>query len=138
MKNTKKTTQSFYTTWRDPIYCARMHWIIEDDLIKAKSTAQSKARVNLDISGLQTYARSITFDRADNGIVILTREFCGDAESISTLAHELVHATNRILHDAGVRQNFGASLDAMDDEAFAYLFGWELNQALTLWGRCRH
>lgn len=137
MSNTSKTTKPFYATWRDPIYCARIHWIVDNDLLRAAKTAHKKARVIIDATRVNENMAGVTFDRTHEGICIMMPNFDGSPEDISNLAHELIHATNRILYDAGVRQNFGASLNALDDEAFAYLFGWELEQALTLWGRRR-
>ena len=84
---------------------------------------------------------AVTFDRTSKGICILMPHFDDLPDDISNLAHELIHATNRILYDAGVRQKFGASANpddndnSLDDEAFAYLFGWELSHAITAWRR---
>lgn len=141
MTTTTKTTKPFYATWRDPIYCARIHWIVDNDLLRAVKTASEKARVIVDATKINENMAAVTFDRTSEGICILMPHFEDLPDDISNLAHELIHATNRILYDAGVRQKFGASANpndnenSIDDEAFAYLFGWELTHAITAWRR---
>lgn len=141
MSNTTKTTKPFYATWRDPIYCARIHWIVDDNLLRAAKTAHKNAQVIVDATKINENMAAVTFDRTSKGICILMPHFDDLPDDISNLAHELIHATNRILYDAGVRQKFGASANpddndnSLDDEAFAYLFGWELSHAITAWRR---
>ncbi len=116
---------SFYSTWRDPVYCARMHLIIDGDIKRAAATANNKCHVTFPSEGFSDSVGGVTFERNDAGITIWMPCFDSSPNSIANLGHELIHACTEIFKTAGVHQAEGS------DEGFAYLWGYEMEKALT-------
>jgi hypothetical protein len=124
----------FYATWRDPVYCARLHLIIDDDMARAAKTAKTKGHITFPEEGFSCGVGGATFERNDVGITIWMPYFDSTPNSIANLGHELIHACTEILKTADVRAAEGS------DEGFAYLWGYEMETALTALirsNRCR-
>lgn len=116
---------SFYTTWRDPVYGARMHLIIDGDMKRAAETAKVKCHVTFPLEGFSESTGGATFERNDAGITIWMPRFDSSPNSIANLGHEIIHACTEILKTAGVNLAEGS------DEGLAYLWGYEMEKALT-------